>query len=116
MFNEFLNMADIHLIIQKKDTSDLMMPSKLNSILASGGLCLVTASKNSSLYQTIKNNEIGICIDPENSKQLKDSILWLCTNNFDAIKTRARQFALDNLAKEKILSDFFLKPVHKVVN
>ena len=32
-FNQFLNMADVHLVIQKSKASDLVMPSKLTSIL-----------------------------------------------------------------------------------
>ena len=37
IFNEFLNMADLHLILQKANAGDLVMPSKLTTILATGG-------------------------------------------------------------------------------
>ena len=39
-FNQFLNLADLHLIIQKASASDLVMPSKLTTILAVGGISL----------------------------------------------------------------------------
>ncbi|WP_205703494.1 WcaI family glycosyltransferase [Hymenobacter radiodurans] len=35
-FNYFLNLADVHLVIQKCSTCDLVMPSKLTTILAIG--------------------------------------------------------------------------------
>jgi colanic acid biosynthesis glycosyl transferase WcaI len=35
-FNEFLNVADIHLLPQRRDASDLVMPSKLLAMLATG--------------------------------------------------------------------------------
>ncbi|MEP4883854.1 WcaI family glycosyltransferase, partial [Maribacter dokdonensis] len=41
VFNDFLNMIDIHLVIQKTNASDLMMPSKLTTILAVGGIALI---------------------------------------------------------------------------
>ena len=49
-FNQFLNLADLHLIIQKASASDLVMPSKLTTILSSGGLTLITANEGSGLY------------------------------------------------------------------
>jgi colanic acid biosynthesis glycosyl transferase WcaI len=45
VFNEFLNMADIHLVLQIADAGDLVMPSKLTTILAVGGASIITASK-----------------------------------------------------------------------
>src|SRR5690606_40144369 len=35
--------ADIHLVLQKKSATDLVMPSKLTSILAAGGFSMVSA-------------------------------------------------------------------------
>ena len=43
-FNDFLNLADVHLVIQKASASDLVMPSKLTTILAVGGLAIITAN------------------------------------------------------------------------
>jgi colanic acid biosynthesis glycosyl transferase WcaI len=45
MFNRFLNVADIHLVIEKISAGDLVMPSKLTKILAVGELSIVTASR-----------------------------------------------------------------------
>lgn len=76
IFNQLLNYAHCHLIIQKKQLGgDLFLPSKLSNILAVGGLCLVTASQGSSLYNLIYDNNIGILVPPEDPEKLLSKIL-----------------------------------------
>src|SRR5690554_4739717 len=71
-FNRILNMADLHLVIQKSQASDLVMPSKLTTILAVGGLALVTANKDSELYNLINIHDIGIVVDADNQHALTE--------------------------------------------
>ncbi|CAN0602142.1 unnamed protein product, partial [Ectocarpus sp. 12 AP-2014] len=59
VFNDFLNMIDIHLVIQKTNASDLMMPSKLTTILAVGGIALITANENTDLYRLVHSHNMG---------------------------------------------------------
>lgn len=47
--SEFLNLADIHLLPQHADMNELVLPSKLGGMLASGGRILVTAHGDSEL-------------------------------------------------------------------
>lgn len=105
-FNKFLNMADMHLILQKKDASDLVMPSKLTTILAVGGLVLATADKGTSLYNIIVENNIGLVAEPENP----DSILKLINENLrsdnTAICNNAYNYALNNLSVDNVMSKF----------
>lgn len=76
IFNQLLNYAHCHLIIQKRQNGgDLFLPSKLSNILAVGGLCVVTASPGSSLYNVILENQIGILVPPENSEELERKII-----------------------------------------
>jgi colanic acid biosynthesis glycosyl transferase WcaI len=72
--NKFLNMADIHLVLLKANTSNLVMPSKLTSILSIGGRAIISASENSSLYQLVSSNNLGILIQPENDIALINAI------------------------------------------
>lgn len=46
---EFLNLADIHILPQQAGISELVLPSKLGGMLASGGRILVTAHSDSEL-------------------------------------------------------------------
>ena len=74
-FNDFLNLADVHLVIQKASASDLVMPSKLTTILAVGGLAIITANPGSGLYSLVKEHNIGVLAEAENTDSLKECIL-----------------------------------------
>lgn len=113
VFNEFLNMADVHLILQKSHASDLVMPSKLTTILATGSLSLITANPGTSLYQLILEHHIGVVIPPEDHQALKNAILNCCNGIFDQKKLNARFYAKKYLDKDAILSRIFktTKPI-----
>lgn len=107
VFNEFLNMVDLHLIFQKENATDLVMPSKLTTILAIGGLVLINAQEKSGLNKLIKKNEIGFSIDTENINDLAKTIENILTNVNDDIKKNAREYAIKNIDKEVVLSNYF---------
>lgn len=50
-FSEFLGLADVHLMPQEKGAADLMLPSKLGGMLASGRPLLVTADAGTELSE-----------------------------------------------------------------
>ena len=108
-FNAFLNMADVHLIIQKKGAGDVVMPSKLNSILAAGGLVLATCEKDTALFDLITNNEIGLTAEPENNDALKEKIVFALNNSeqLQSIKKYARLYAEQHLSKEKVINKYY---------
>lgn len=101
--------ADIHLILQKKEASDLVMPSKLTGILAAGGVAIVTAPEGTSLYNDILNNNIGIVCDPESKQALKNAIDKALNIDLSTIKRNARLYAETNLDKKMILTTFLKK-------
>jgi colanic acid biosynthesis glycosyl transferase WcaI len=104
-----MTLADIHLVIQKKGAADAVLPSKLTTILAVGGECIITAESKTELG-LLCQQYLGIasCIEPENANSLAARIRELLVNLTP--KTRgsfnevAHQFALDNLKKDQILS------------
>src|SRR4030095_4840920 len=91
--NRLLNMADAHFVLQKDSASDLVMPSKLTTILSVGGLAIVSARAGSNLYQLISVNEVGIVVNPENKNSLFKAIENVLRNNFENIKRNARKYA-----------------------
>lgn len=103
-FNTFLNMADIHLVLQKSNASDLVMPSKLTNILSVGGLALVTANAGTTLYDIINKYDMGIGVLPESETALADAILKISKSDYDYIRINARQYALKYLNRKNILS------------
>jgi colanic acid biosynthesis glycosyl transferase WcaI len=102
-FNTFLNIADVHLVIQKSKASDLVMPSKLTNILAVGGLALITANKGTYLHSLVEVHNMGILVDAENPQALNEGILKaLLKDNKELIKN-ARAYAKANLSINDII-------------
>lgn len=107
VFNEFLNMADYHLILQKANASDLVMPSKLTTILAVGGVCIVTSSPSTSLYNLVSKYDVGYITDPDDHQLLSKLILNLKLDNFYKIKKEnSRKYAVKYLNIDNIMHDF----------
>jgi colanic acid biosynthesis glycosyl transferase WcaI len=105
-FNQFLNIADLHLIIQKASASDLVMPSKLTTMLSVGGLSLITANEGSGLYRVVKGHNIGILTEAENQTALNEGILKAIQGDFSHLNKNARNYAENYLAIDKIMGNF----------
>ncbi|MBP0590994.1 glycosyltransferase WbuB [Paraburkholderia sp. LEh10] len=73
--NELLNVADIHVLPQRADAADLVMPSKLTGMLASGRAVIAMAHPGTALYESVENN--GVVIPPEDTGALVDAIATL---------------------------------------
>lgn len=71
-FNEFLNVADIHLLPQRRDASDLVMPSKLLAMLATGRPVIATAPADSEIARTLVDS--GMITPPEEPAPLAAAI------------------------------------------
>ena len=106
VFNDFLNMADIHLVIQKGDAADLVLPSKLTNILSVGGVSMVTASAQTSLYNLIIKYDVGFVLPPDEPKQFADMLLTLKQTDLSKQRANARAYALQYLDKDSIMNKF----------
>ncbi|MEO6520475.1 MAG: WcaI family glycosyltransferase [Mucilaginibacter sp.] len=106
LFNAFLNMADIHLVIQKGNASDLVMPSKLTTILAIGGSCIITSPSDTSLYNLVKKYSVGFIIPPDDFESLKTSVLSLVENDVEVYKRNARAYAEKYLNIDNVMNQF----------
>ena len=106
-FNEFLNMADIHLVMQKATASDLVMPSKLATILAVGGVSIITSLKETSLSKMVNDNDFGYVIEPGNSDLLVKQILAMeLDDTLPAKKENARNYAVQHLNIDILMNNF----------
>jgi colanic acid biosynthesis glycosyl transferase WcaI len=103
---ELLNMADIHLLPQRADAADLVMPSKLTGMLASGRPVVAGTKIGTALAVAIEG--CGIAVEPENPCAMATAIRKLADNpEFRRRLGRiARQYAEDRLGKEKVLIEF----------
>lgn len=105
-FNLFLNMADVHLVIQKANASDLVMPSKLSTVLAVGGLALITANEGSDLHTLVKKYNMGLLVEAEIQMALNEGIRKAITEDNSDIMNNARLYAENHLSMESIMQAF----------
>ncbi|GAB3320093.1 colanic acid biosynthesis fucosyltransferase WcaI [Larkinella ripae] len=104
--NQFLNIADVHLVVQKSSASDLVMPSKLSSILAVGGLAIVTAKSGTDLHSIVNKNSIGLLIESESQDAMVNGILNAIERDNQRIRENARLYALNHLSINSVMSRF----------
>lgn len=98
--------ADLHLVVQKKSASDLVMPSKLTSILAAGGCALVTALPDTSLHDVVVQHQLGIVVEPESVEAMCAGIEQAIGSDLDHYRQNARAYAEQYLRKDSILASF----------
>ncbi|TNM65322.1 WcaI family glycosyltransferase [Aliirhizobium smilacinae] len=70
--NEFLNFADVHALPQDRNAADLVLPSKLGGMLASGKPVIATADTETELADFLGDG--AILTEPGNPKALADAI------------------------------------------
>lgn len=104
---DLLNMADLHVILQKKGATDLVMPSKLSGILACGGVPLIAAEAHSSLRRLIEGYQMGISTDAENEL----SLLYCIEQYFQEgekpdYAAHAADYARQHLCSQGVLANF----------
>ncbi|GJL65529.1 MAG: glycosyltransferase WbuB [Nitrospirales bacterium] len=104
--NELLNCADIHLLPQSASVADLVMPSKLTGMLASGRPTIATTHSETEVYRVVNN--CGIAVLPDNVSTLVEAIVALANDpeRRQKLGRAARRYAEENLDKETILRDF----------
>lgn len=103
---DFLALADIHLLPQRADAADLVMPSKLTGMLASGRVVVATATAGTELANVVQS--FGMVTEPENAEAMAGAILHLV--NDDALRQKmglaGRRYAEENLDQQQILANF----------
>jgi colanic acid biosynthesis glycosyl transferase WcaI len=73
--SELLCMADIHLLPQSAGAADLVLPSKLSGMLASGRPVIATCLAGTELHEVV--SQCGISVPPEDSAALAKAVCQL---------------------------------------
>jgi colanic acid biosynthesis glycosyl transferase WcaI len=102
--NDLLNLADIHLLPQKAGAADLVMPSKLTGMLASGRPVVATARPGTQLADAVEGR--GIVVEPGDASAFARAIEKLAEDRGlrERLGRNARDYAISELKKENILS------------
>lgn len=104
--NDLLNLADIHLLPQRSDAADLVMPSKLLGIFASGRPVIATAEADTALAHVVDNR--GISVKPGDPVAFASAFELLANNHElrSRLGAEARRFAISDMSAASILPRF----------
>ena len=104
--NDFLNVADIHLLPQLAGAADLVMPSKLTGMLASGKPIIATADVYTQVEKVVQG--CGVVVAPGDNTAFSQSIKTLSEDVElrERLGVKARKYADNNLQYEVIMKKF----------
>ncbi|MCY1523237.1 D-inositol 3-phosphate glycosyltransferase [compost metagenome] len=101
---ELLNTADIHLLPQRAGAADLVMPSKLTGMLASGRPVVCGAAPGTELASVVE--DCGLVTPPEDGAAMAEAVRTLSDNAHirETLGAAARQYALAHLHVDAVLA------------
>jgi colanic acid biosynthesis glycosyl transferase WcaI len=104
-FPLLLAVGDIHLVVQKQNASDLVLPSKLTNIMAAGRPFIATALPDTELGRITLASRAGVLVAPEAPGSLARAVLKLAADAGarKQMGKRARGYAEANLGRDDIL-------------
>jgi len=104
---DLLCMADVHLLPQSSQAEDLVLPSKLSGMLASGRPVIATCHPGTELDAVVAN--CGIVVPPEDSEAVVRAVCTLAGD--PALRARlgraARLYAETHFERDAVLSRIF---------
>lgn len=105
-FIELLHAADVHLLPQRAAAADLVMPSKLGAMMASGQPVVAGASPGTELHDVLQDR--GIAVPPEDADAFAAATLRLLDDPALAARlgAAARQYARTVLDRDAVLGAF----------
>lgn len=105
--NELMNLADLHLLPQREGTEDLVLPSKLTAIMASGRPVVATARSGSDVARAAANG--GIVVPPGDLRSFTGAIRSLLADETLRLTLGAagRAYAVEHWEREKVLRRAF---------
>ena len=103
---DLLGLADIHLLPQRADAADLVMPSKLTGMLSSGRPVVAGARPDTELGKVAAH--CGRTVAPEDSTAFAEAIAALAADAAlrHELGLRARTFAEQRFARDAVLAQF----------
>ena len=114
VLNELLNMADVHLLPQREDAEDLVMPSKLSAIMASGRPVLATARAGSDVEVAASHG--GLVVNPGDRTAFIAALERLLDDPAlrQQLGTAGRRYALMHWDKSAVLQRMMTGILHKI--
>lgn len=100
--------ADLHVLFQKNNVIDTVMPSKILAMMSSEKPSLITGNLKSEVSSIIKESKAGKYFETHNINEVVDFVIDLMDNKNLQVKygENAREFVKNNFSKTKILNQF----------
>ncbi|MEQ1662985.1 MAG: glycosyltransferase WbuB [Thiobacillus sp.] len=101
--SELLGLADLHLLTQSADAEDLVLPSKLTGMLASGRPVIATCNAGTEIAGVVQH--CGRVVAPGDDAALALAVVQLVNDVATRLRlgTQARAYAETNLARDSVL-------------
>lgn len=107
-FHRMLAATDVGLVVQQKVVSDILFPSKLETLLAAGRPVVCSVSATSEVARVVREAKAGLVAAAEDAGALLDAISALRRD--ESMRARmaesGRQFACDRWDSRVVLSRF----------
>ena len=114
---DLLCSADLHILFQKNDVIDSVMPSKLLGMMASERASLVTGSVESEVAKVFDKSKGGYFYDSECFDEVVNAITELSSDQKKAkeMGVNARTYIVEHFSASKVLANFENK-VQEIIN
>ena len=103
-FVSLMTAADIHLLPQRAEAADLVMPSKLGNILASGRPVVASANAGTQVYDAVEG--CGLAVPPDDAAAFAEAVVRLADHPDQraAMGVQGRERARQEWRKQSILA------------
>ncbi|NNC44665.1 MAG: WcaI family glycosyltransferase [Winogradskyella sp.] len=109
--NDLLCSADLHVLFQKDDVVDSVMPSKLLGMMASATPSLITGNAESEVKKILDESQGGLYISDQNLEKCVAYVDHLMSSKTTSVATgeKARDYIIDKFSINKVLPSFMSK-------
>lgn len=107
--SDLLALADVHLLPQRADAADLVMPSKLTGMLASGRPVIATAAPGTELAAVVQDKAgCGLVVPPEIPAAMAQALLDLASDpeRRKRMGLSGRAYAQTDVDRDAVLQRF----------
>ena len=100
--------ADLHILFQKVDVIDTVMPSKILAMMSSEKPSLITGNLKSEVSTIINNSKGGKYFETNDIEQVLEFVNQIKSDRLlqKEYGENARKFVIENYSKSKILNQF----------
>jgi colanic acid biosynthesis glycosyl transferase WcaI len=102
---DLLCSADLHILFQKNNVIDTVMPSKILGMMASGKPSLITGNLKSEVAIIMEQAKAGLYLQPKDHEEVIQSIYHFKNNPNNTYGNNAREYVAAHFSSDNILEN-----------